>query len=106
MEQDTGNNNAGSLAGPPYMQFWLPLSLGETVRILRQRKGMSTYQLASHIRKLSVNTVNIGTCNDIIKRAEASDPSLAMSELVIVGEALGIAWDLHIERNIKTDQNE
>ncbi len=87
------------LAAPPYMQFWLPLSMGEAIKVMRGRKGWSAYQLAGQIRKLSGNVVNIATCVDIVKRAEASDPGLAMSELVIVGEALGIGWDLNLQRN-------
>lgn len=94
------------LTAPPYMKFWLSLSMGETVRILRGRKGWSAYQLASHMRKLEKDSIPIGTCHNIVKRAEANDSELMMSELIIIGEALGIGWDLHIKRNLPSEVKE
>lgn len=91
--------NRDVLTAPPYMQFIIPLSMGEAIRILRGRKGWSTFQLASHIRKMEKNYISIGVCHNIVKRAEANHPELTMSELIIIGGALDIGWDLHVVRN-------
>jgi transcriptional regulator with XRE-family HTH domain len=85
---------------PKKLVVWLPLTLGEAIKLMRTRAKWTRRNLAKQADLAWAGNQNDDVLDvDTITRLEADDPEIELSKIVAVGEALGYHFHVNVKLN-------